>query len=278
METDDGRPELTVSGQATRASLPTDRARRTKWVTLVVAAAAIGLALVGSLFVRQQRGTDQVAPRQPAPTDAPSALPWLSAMVARDGTSVTVYAGTSVQCKQLVQPGAAITGQDGGQVVVAVKARVLSAADCTRSGSAVPVALSLPEPLGDRVLRDAASAELPPTYFARDLPDLGSDKRWSPHPGEWDSTNEGWYQGYNGPEGLQLIVSAGRTAEVRRPASGTAVAIGAHDGVITGAAERSWTLWWAVGEVTYSLRLTPAEGTTVSLTQFKREVSRLTWS
>ncbi|WNM41518.1 hypothetical protein RMN56_09315 [Micromonospora halotolerans] len=271
METRSGRPELTVSGETPAAG----RAPRNRWITLVVAAAAIGVALVGSFFVRQQRATDEVAPRPSALADAPSALPWLSAMVARDGTSVTVYAGTSAQCKELVQPRAAVAGQDGAQVVVAVRARVLGAADCATSGVAVPVLLSLPEPLGDRVLRDGASGEVRPTYFARDLPDLG--QRWSPHPGQWAATDEGWYQGYNGPEGLHLVVTAGRTAEVRRPAGGTPVTIGARDGVVTGAAERSWTVWWAAGEVTYSLRLTPAEGATVSLREFQREISRFTW-
>ncbi|WP_433284628.1 hypothetical protein [Micromonospora sp. CA-244673] len=191
---------------------------------------------------------------------------------------MTVYAGTSVQCKELVQPRAVISGQDGARVVVAVQARVLDAADCSTSGSAVPVVLSLPEPLGDRMLRDAASADLPPTYFERDLPGLASDQRWSPHRGQWASTDEGWYQGYNGPEGLHLTVTAGRTAEVPRPAGGTAATIGGRDGVITGTADSSWTFWWAAGEVTYSLRLTPAEGTSSTLTQFKREISRLTWS
>ncbi|NES26326.1 hypothetical protein GCE86_27900 [Micromonospora terminaliae] len=257
---------------------PADRAGHHRRTTLAVAAAAIGLALVGSFLLRQQRATEQVAPAKPAPTDGPSALPWVSAMVARDGRSVTVYAGTSAQCKELVQPQVAIAGQDGTQVTVAVQARVLAAVDCTTTGTAVPLVLSLPEPLGGRVLRDAASGELPPTYFERDLPGLGSDERWSPHPGQWASTDEHWYQGYNGPEGSHFTVSAGRTAEVTRPAGGAAVTIGAHDGVVTGAAGTSWTLWWTAGQVTYSLRLTPAEGSTFTLEQFRREVARLAWS
>ncbi|MGA8113000.1 MAG: hypothetical protein WCA46_04985 [Actinocatenispora sp.] len=37
-------------------------------------------------------------------------------------------------------------------------------------------------------------------------------------------------------------------------------------------------VWWEVGSVTYSLRLQPSEGGTITQTQFKRELARLTWS
>ncbi|MFE9654745.1 hypothetical protein [Micromonospora sp. NPDC006431] len=37
-------------------------------------------------------------------------------------------------------------------------------------------------------------------------------------------------------------------------------------------------MWWEVGEVTYSLRLEPAEGGTFTLKQFKQEIASLRWS
>ncbi|MET7804164.1 hypothetical protein [Micromonospora chersina] len=271
-----------VGGDLLTGHPPADRPRRHGRVTLTVAAAAIGLALVGSFVLRQQRATDPVAPRQVSaretPAEAPSTLAWLSALVARDGTSVTVYAGTSAECEELVQPQAAVVEQDGTRVVIAVKARTGRASDCTTSGSVNPLVVPLPEPLGDRVLRDAATAVPPPTYFERDLPGLSSDKRWSPHPGQWASTDDGWFQGYNGPGGSHLLAAARPTAEASRPATVATLPIGAHKGVITGGAEGSWTVWWAAGEVTYSLRLTPAEGSTFSLKQFKREMGRLNWN
>ncbi|GGR65630.1 hypothetical protein GCM10010169_06230 [Micromonospora fulviviridis] len=286
MKPDDALPDLMVGGDLPNghlpAPLPADRARRRGRGTLAVAAAAIGLALLGSFFVRQQRATDPVAPRQvsaqEASEEAPSTLAWLSALVARDGRSVTVYAGASAECNELVQPRAAVAEQDGTRVVIAVKARMGRATDCATSGEPIPLVVSLPEPLGDRVLRDAATALPPPTYFERDLPALSSDERWSPHPGQWASTDDGWYQGYNGPGGSHLLAAARRTADASRPAAVATLTIGARKGVITGGAEGSWTLWWVAGEVTYSLRLTPAEGSTFTLKQFKREMGRLNWS
>ncbi|SCL63242.1 hypothetical protein [Micromonospora chersina] len=282
MRSDDGLPDVMVGNDLPTGQLPADRPRRHGRVTLAVAAAAIGLALVGSFFLRQQRATDPPAPRQVSaretPAEPPSTLAWLSALVARDGMSVTVYAGTSAECEELVQPQAAVVEQDGTRVVIAVKARTGRASDCTTGGNAIPLLVSLPEPLGDRVLRDAASAVPPPTYLERDLPALSGDKRWSPHPGQWASTEDGWFQGYNGPGGLSLLAAARPTAEASRPATVATLTIGARKGVITGGAESSWTLWWEVGEVTYSLRLTPTEGSTVSLTQFKREMGRLHWN
>ncbi|MFG2105813.1 hypothetical protein [Micromonospora chersina] len=282
MKSDEELPDLMVGGDLLTGHLPADRPRRHGRVTLTVAAAAIGLALVGSFFLRQQRATDPVAPRQVSaretPAEPPSTLAWLSALVARDGTSVTVYAGPSAECEELVQPRAAVVEQDGTRVVIAVEARIGRASDCTTGGAAIPLVVSLPEPLGDRVLRDAATALPPPTYFERDLPGLHGDKRWSPHPGQWASTEDGWFQGYNGPGGLGLLAAARPTAEASRPATVATLTIGGRKGVITGGAGDSWTLWWAAGKVTYSLRLTPAEGSTVSLTQFKREMGRLNWN
>ncbi|MEU4367590.1 hypothetical protein [Micromonospora chersina] len=282
MRSDDGVPDLTVGDDLPTGHLPADRPRRHGRVTLAVAAAAIGLALVGSFFVRQERAADPVAPRQVAARETaaepPSTLAWASALVARDGTSVTVYAGTSAECAELVQPQAAVAQQDGTRVVIAVKARTGRATDCTTSGAVTPLVVALPEPLGGRVLRDAASDSPPPTYFERDLPGLTGDERWSPHPGQWASTDDGWFQGYNGPGGSHLLAAARPTAGASRPATVGTLTIGGRKGVITGGAEGSWTLWWAAGEVTYSLRLTPAEGSTFSLKQFKREMARLNWS
>ncbi|MEU9739567.1 hypothetical protein AB0E12_10305 [Micromonospora chersina] len=282
MRSDEELPDLMVGGDLLTGHPPADRPRRHGRVTLMVAAAAIGLALVGSFVLRQQRATDPVAPRQVSaqetPAEAPSTLAWLSALVARDGTSVTVYAGTSAECEELVQPQAAVVEQDGSRVVIAVTARIGRATDCTMGGEAVPLVVPLPQPLGHRALRDAAAAVPPPTYFERDLPGLSSDKRWSPHPGRWASTDDGWFQGYNGPGGLHLLAAARPTAEASRPATVGTLTIGGRKGVITGGTGGSWTLWWAAGEVTYSLWLTPAEGSSFTLKQFKREMGRLNWN
>ncbi|MFG3421916.1 hypothetical protein ACIBTZ_16025 [Micromonospora sp. NPDC049460] len=255
------------------------RDERTRRTTLAAATAVIALALVGGLLLRH-RATDEAAPgptaEAAASPDGSSRVPWSAAVVGRDDTTVTVHVGPGdARCRDLVQPRATITARDDAQVVVAVEARIVPAADCTTSGARVPLVVSLAEPLGDRVLRDAAGTLPPPTYFERHVPDLPADKRWSPFSTGCD---EGWCQGYNGPGGATLLVTARRTADVARPAPVATVRVGPHRGVVTGAPERSWTVWWEAGDATYSLRLAPAEGASFTLAQFERELARLRWS
>ncbi|MEU2611684.1 hypothetical protein ABZ570_08890 [Micromonospora sp. NPDC007271] len=238
------------------------------------------LALTGGCS-RSERTTERPLPQPPAVTSLPDEaveLPWASAMVARDGTHITVYGGSGdTPCKELRQPQATVTAQDETQVVVTVKARIVDATDCGATGFALPLVASLRKPLGDRVLRDAATTQAPPTYFERDLPDLSSDKRWSRHPSHWMSTDPSWHQGYNGPHGSMLLLSAQPTADVSLPDPVTTVPIGSRRGTVTGDAGRSWTVWWKVGAVTYSLRVTPPEGGRFTLTQFKQELAGLSW-
>lgn len=251
---------------------------------VVASTAIVALALTGGCSPGE-RTTDQAAPETPTgvtlpdvPAALPAALPWASAMVARNGTDITVYSGPGDGlCQELSQPQATVTEQDEIHVVVTVKARVVDATDCAVTGSALPLVVSLQKPLGRRVLRDAATAQTPPTYFERELPDLSSDKRWSPHPSHWMSTDTGWHQGYNGPRGSSLLVSAQPTVDASLSEPVATVPIGSRRGVVTGDADRYWTAWWEVGSVTYSLRLMPAEGGRFTLTQFKQELARLSW-
>ncbi|MFU8870775.1 hypothetical protein [Micromonospora sp. SL4-19] len=270
---------------------PPHRASRHRRITV---AAVVALALVGG-FVLARRTTDEAArgaaavprgaaavPRgpaaAPAPPDLAAPLPWLSTMVARDGTAVTVYAGTGDEpCKELSQPQATVTEQDGAHVVIAVQARIVDASDCTTSGSAVPLVVPLRNPLGDRVLRDAAASQPPPTYFERDLPDLLAGGRWSPHPSHWAATDQHWYQGYNGPAGSSMRLTAQPTAGADLPPTVATIPIGSRQGTVTTSARGSWSVWWEAGEVTYSLLLMPAEGGAFTLREFKRELARLKW-
>lgn len=260
------------------------RARRRRRTTFVVVAAAVAAALTGG-FSLGQRMVGQAAPEIPAATASPPAddartLPWVSAMVARSGNTITAYAGPgAMKCKQLWQPQATITEQDDNQVVIAVTGRIVDAADCSTSWMAVPLNVSLQKPLGDRALRDAATGLPHPTYFERDLPDLRSDTRWSPHPSHWSATDESWHQGYNGPNGSGLYLTAQGTAtRTDRPATVATTMLGSRQGTITDRARGPWTVWWEVGDVTYSLGLIPNEGDAFTLEQFKQELARLKWS
>lgn len=242
----------------------------------------VALALVGGILL-SRRVPDQATTQPPAANTAPAAAPpvtsaigWNAALVARNDTTITVYASLAdMRCKDVVQPQATVTEQTDTQVVVAVNGRIIDANDCSTSGIRMPLVVSLQKPLGDRVLRDAASALPPPAFSERELPDLASGKRWSPHSSHCD---EGWCQGYNGPNGSTLVAIAGRTVGGESSAAVGTVSIGSREGTITGSPELSWQVRWKVGDVTYSLRLRPAEGGTFSLKEFRAELARLRWT
>ncbi|MDO3701333.1 hypothetical protein Q3W71_06510 [Micromonospora sp. C28SCA-DRY-2] len=268
-----GRP---AAGQ--RSAPPAGgRARRGRGV--LAAAVAVVLGLTAGCG---QPATVEGTPGQPttaaATSDGAGPVPWVSALVARDGTRVTVYTGPGeARCKELYEPSATVTEQDATQVVVAVRGRVIDSVDCAASGTAVPLVVSLPEPLGDRVLRDPATDATHPTYHERELPDLDADQRWSPYESHWMSTDEGWHRGYNGPDGSGLLLSAQPTIAASRSEAVATVRIGSRDGDVTGQRGRWWTVWWEAGGVTYSLRLMPREGGSFTLQEFERELARLKW-
>ncbi|MGC5306313.1 hypothetical protein [Micromonospora zamorensis] len=274
---------MQTDGRPAKSNGSEDHVGRHRWVVGTAVGVTVALALVGGILL-SRRVPDQATTQPPAANTVPAAVPpvasaigWNAALVARDDTTVTVYASLGdTRCKDLVQPQATVTEQTDSQVVVAVSGRIVDATDCSISGTSVPLVVSLQKPLGGRLLRDAASTlPPPPTFSERELPDLASDKRWSPHSSQCD---EGWCQGYNGPNGSTLFAGAGRTVGGESSAAVGTVSIGSREGTITGRPESSWQVRWEVGDVTYSLRLTPTEGETFSLKQFRAELARLRWT
>ena len=259
------------------------RVRRRRRMFGAVTAAAVAVVLAGG-YSAGQRMLAEPAPRVPiAPAASPTASPtaasapagsWVSAMVARNDTTITVYAGAK-GCKELDQPQARITAQDAARVTIEVTGRVVPAGDCSTSGRAVPVVVTLPEPLGERKLVDAVRLRSHPTYFERYLPDLRSNGRWSPFGGSWQSDDVNWYGGYNGPGGSALHVRAQPSDSVRQSDPVSTVDLGPYKGTITGNSAAMWTVWWQAGGATYSLQLLPTEGKSFTLTEFKQELAQL---
>ena len=201
-------------------------------------------------------------------------VPWVSAMVARDDTTVTVYAGAK-RCEELDQPKARIIAQDPARITVEVTARTIPAEDCASSGNAVPIVVRLPAPLGERTLVDAVSQGSHPTYFQRYLPDLPAGGPWKPHDGTWESDDPRWYAGFDGPGGSSIDLRAQPT-ELAHPGTPVgSVDIGPYHGTITGSRSRMWTVWWQAGSATYALRLEPAEGGSFTLTEFKDRLAQI---
>jgi len=266
------------------------RVRRRRRMFGAVTAAAVVVVLAGG-YSAGQRLLAEPAPQVPvgpavSPTGSPTAaastgssgpaLSWVSAMVARDDTTITVYTGVK-RCKELDRPQARITAQDAAQVTIEVTGRVVPAGDCSTSGVDVPLVVKLAEPLGERKLIEAVSLRSHPTYFERYLPDLESTGRWSPFSVSWEYDETSWHGGFNGPAGSELDVRAQTPESVRRGAPVGTVKVGPYEGVITGSERTMWTVSWQAGGATYSLQLVPGEGKSFTLTEFKQELAGL-WS
>jgi hypothetical protein len=206
-------------------------------------------------------------------------LPWVSAVVAHDDTSITVATGIDrAGCKELSHPQATVRHQDDNQVVISVTASVVHADDCSAAGRAVFASVSLQRPLGDRVLRDAATSRQHPTYFRSNVPDPPPNSQWGSVGHLW--TDDSWYQSFqDGPGGAEAHLQALPTAKAHpRPATIAAIPIGSRQGTITTNAASQWVLWWEVKQVTYSLTLTPPAGRHLTLDEFKQQIARFKWS
>ncbi|MFG1840298.1 hypothetical protein ACGFH8_17840 [Micromonospora sp. NPDC049175] len=210
-------------------------------------------------------------------------LPWVAAIVARDDTSITVATTLdSASCGEPeLRPEATITRQDDTEVVISVTTSIARAEEetCAATGDDAPAFVSLREPLGDRVLRDAATPRPHPTYHERDLPDLRADKRWDPAGGHLTSRDARWSQRYSNAGGTTLVVTAQPTPGAHRSPTVATVPVRSGQGTITSnGATGSWTVWWEVGQVTYSLSLEPPEGHGLTLKQFKQQLAGFRWS
>ena len=255
------------------------RVRRRRQAFVAVAAAAVIVVLAGgySLGARMLIEPAPGLPVGPAPSPSAlstPALPWFSAMVARDDTTITVYASAK-RCERLDRPRARIAAQNAARLTIEVVGRAVPTDDCSTGGHAVPIVVKLPAPLGQRTLLDAVGLRSHPTYFERYLPRLRADGPWSPVNTGWPASESSWNQALNGPGGAALLLRAQPTESVRKRVPVDSVDLGPYPGTITGNGAQPWTVWWQAGDTTYSLRLDPAEGTSVTLAQFKRKLVRL---
>jgi hypothetical protein len=206
-------------------------------------------------------------------------LPWGAAMVSRDDRTITVHtgAGDMRSCQQLDSPRAEVTVQDAGQVVIAVRARVVPATDCSLADNdSVKLTVTLPAALGTRTLRDAAGGA-PAVYHERYLPQLPAD--WFPIPYvSWESPSQSWLNGYNGPQGTGIHFTASPGSTVGSADSAHTVRLGTRQGVITGGEQGLWDVTWLADGSTYELGFEPAEGGSMTLDGFKQLLATLTWS
>jgi hypothetical protein len=245
-------------------------------VAVLVVAPAVGFGAVYGVMSSQPAAQPPVTPTPGSPLREPAErLLWRSAFVQRDDTTVTLITGID-GCRRIVGPRAEVIEEDHAQVVISVSGRVVPADDCAQHESTVPVTLSLPSPLDGRELADATGSTWPlaRVYFEQHLPVLES--MWSrPVLGSWPLDDNSWYQSHNGPSGNSLIMQASSGGGMRGWDSVETVPLGPHHGTIVELAD--WVVWWEAGDAVYTLRITPAEGSEMSLDEFKEELARLTW-
>jgi hypothetical protein len=221
-------------------------------------------------------GSPTVASAAPVPSGA-TPLPWLSAMVALDDRTITVYTGAA-HCKDVVQPRADVTAQESGQVTIRVLGRVVDA-DCASSGMDVPVTVVLPDGLGLRAVRDGTAGTSRPVFHERNLPQLPAPL-WSPVPkSSWSATTPSWEGSCNGPNGAEIDLAAwpGKPPFDLGPVV-TTVPLGTRQGTVTGNGHGTWRVSWQVQDITYYLQYLPGEGGTMTQTQFRQLLTTLTWS
>jgi hypothetical protein len=180
------------------APLPTirRRIRRHRAVNALAVTGVVAALIAG--FVLARSPIDRAAPpanRSTAPTTLPDLrlrVAWDTALLARDGRTLTVYAGSIHQCQELVDATAVVTRQDGGQVTIAVRAWVAETDGC---GKSVALPVRLTGPLGDREVRDAATDEARPTYRETHLPDMRSNGNRGTSRAATLPTPSGWARG-----------------------------------------------------------------------------------
>jgi len=207
-----------------------------------------------------------------------TALPWGAAMVSRDDRTITVHTGPGYGgCEQFESPRATASFQDGGQVVIAVHARVVTAAECGVNDS-VQLTVTLSTALGTRTVRDAATGGTRPVFRERYLPQLPAGQ-WTPIPHvSWDSTSDSWFRGYNGPQGTEINFTASPRNPVNSLPVVTTVRLGTREGIIAGSELSVWQVIWHADGSSYRLEFVPREGDTMTLAEFRQLLTTLTWS
>jgi hypothetical protein len=250
--------------------------RRQRAITALAVTGVVAALIAG--FVLARPPVDRAAPPATRSTTA-STLPdlrpriaWGTALLARDGRTVTVYAGSLSGCEDLVDATAVVTRQDGGQVTIAVRAWVAPTNEC---GLIVPLRVELTDPLGDREVRDAASDEPRPTYRETHLPDLRDDARWRLYSAGSTAPGGLWHAAYNGPNGWTLRID-GEPGSTAGGDPSDAITLGSRRGTLVDL-PASWAVRWSVGDMTYELWVQPSEAGVVSRQEFLAEVDRLDW-
>jgi hypothetical protein len=224
-------------------------------------------------------GTAPQPDRSAGPTIAadPTAVRWVFARIDRADRVVTVFANPADgDCVELVDARATFRA-DAEKVVVTVHGATRPAADCTRSGNAVPLPVTLADPLDARPVFDAATGRPAPVYPDRVLPN--SRGSWhEPGTSYLRPTGDSLSLSYTragGPDLLIRVVPADGPA----PSASAAerISLGGHPGLLA-EVNGVWTLRWRNNGFDLTLRLIPNESiTSMSRAEAVTVLEQLDW-
>jgi hypothetical protein len=265
------------------------RARRRTTLLTASATGAVVLAIVGAIALAlpsprdgaaSRPGTDRTA----QPTDAATvtmsadgpAISWQFARIDRTERVITVFANPAEgDCQRLVGARAGLVEQSD-KIVITTHGDTRRANDCGQSGTAVPLRITLTEPVNGRPIIDATTGQPPPSYHDRDLPVIPA--QWRENPTE-----------YQRPTGDRFVISYTRTGGpdlrfVISSAAGPAPSAAAGDRVVLGGraavlvkVNQTWTVRWRSGAHDFEMRFDPSEGQTVTRAAATAVLGQLDW-
>lgn len=254
------------------------RRRRILLGSAATGGAALAATLVAAVVIALPGAHD--ATESPAATTVAAdrtALRWPLAMVARDDLTVTVYPlPAEGECMELAGVTATFTS-DADKVVVTVRGESRRAADCWESGAAVPVELTLPEPLGGRILVDAATGRPAPAYPERILPIVSPPWHEEPVTIRSPAANGNLFAvSYSRPDrlGLSILVAPADGAQPSGP-PGETLPIGGRTAVLSDH-DQHWTLRWRADDFDLTMHFS-GNGGHLTRDQVVAIVGQLSW-
>lgn len=252
------------------------RRRIAATTTAAVAVLAVVIAVV-AVFRPVHRTAPAVTPL-PSTSVAPHFTPWQLVRVARDGTHLTVYsqppAGTCVPAlvSQVVQSATSVG------IGVAPSQRGAVSCDPDQS-DALPVAVALDAPLGDRQVIDLSGNTARRPYLDSELPEFPDGAGWHELGNNTVSFSQEVFLAvmFERGDGVDASITA---VDGASPVAGTkkgTVALGSRAGQIY-TYGTSYKVVWDVGGRQYTMRIDPNEGKSESLAAFKTLLSSLHWT
>lgn len=254
------------------------RRRRVLVTSAATGGAVLALTLASAVVTALPAARDAaVTSADPTAAADRSPLRWPLALVGRDDRTITIYPlPAEGECMEVAGVTATFT-YDASRVVVTARGDSRRAANCSESGAAVPVELTLPEPLAGRALVDAATGRPAPAYPERVLPVVPPPWQEAPVTIRAPALNGDLFAvSYSRPDppALTILISPTDAAEPAGP-PGETIAIGGRTAVLANH-DRHWSLRWQAEGFTMTMHLSD-DGQDLTRDRVLAVIDQLTW-